>query len=68
MTFLQIKALMSIAVTYIRLSGALGKYITTGLDEAEVTVTRAESSIGGDDGEYLDLQSAKKALDAFQVS
>ncbi|XP_068690393.1 utrophin-like [Montipora foliosa] len=50
-----------------KLSGALGKYITTGLDEAEVTVTRAESSIGGDDGEYLDLQSAKKALDAFQA-
>lgn len=51
-----------------RLSGVLGRYITTRLDDAEVTLTHAESSIDRDDGDYLDLEAAKKALDAFQVS
>ncbi|XP_067048762.1 dystrophin-like isoform X1 [Acropora muricata] len=50
-----------------KLAGVLGRYVTTRLDEAEVAITRAHSSIGEDDGEYLDLQSAKRAVDAFQV-
>ena len=50
------------------MSGVLGRYITTRLDEAEVTLTQAETSIDRDDGDYLDLEAAKKALDAFQVS
>ena len=53
---------------FCRLSGVLGRYITTRLDEAEVTLTQAETSIDRDDGDYLDLEAAKKALDAFQVS
>lgn len=51
-----------------RLSGVLGRYITTRLDDAEVTLTHAESSISRDDTDYLDLEAAKKALDAFRVS
>lgn len=51
-----------------RLSGVLGRYITTRLDDAEVTLTHAESSISRDDADYLDLEAAKKALDAFRVS
>ena len=31
-------------------------------------MTHAESSISGDDADYLDLEAAKKALDAFRVS
>jgi len=50
-----------------KLSGVLGRYITTRLDDAEVTLTHAESSIDRDDGDYLDLEAAKKALDAFQL-
>ena len=53
---------------YLRLSGVLGRYITTRLDDAEVILTRAESSIDRDDGDYLDLEAAKKALDTFEVS
>ena len=52
----------------LRLSGVLGRYITTRLDDAEVALTRAESSIDKDDGDYLDLESARKALDTFEVS
>ena len=46
----------------------LGKYITTRLDDAEVTLTHAESSISRDDADYLDLEGAKKALHEFRVS
>lgn len=52
----------------LRLSGVLGRYITTRLDDAEVALTRAESSIDKDDGDYLDLEAARKALDTFEVS
>lgn len=52
----------------LRLSGVLGRYITTRLDDAEVALTRAESSIDKDDGDYLDLAAARKALDTFEVS
>lgn len=31
-------------------------------------MTHAESSISRDDADYLDLEAAKKALDAFRVS
>lgn len=51
-----------------RLSGVLGRYITTRLDDAEVTLTHAESSISRDDADYLDLEAAKKTLDEFRVS
>ena len=51
-----------------RLSGVLGKYVTTRLDDAEVILTRAESSISRDDADYLELEAAKKALHAFRVS
>lgn len=52
----------------LRLSGVLGRYITTRLDDAEVALTLAESSIDKDDGDYLDLEAARKALDTFEVS
>ena len=52
----------------LRLSGVLGRYITTRLDDAEVALTRAESSIDKDDGDYLDLEASRKALDTFEVS
>lgn len=52
----------------LRLSGVLGRYITTRLDDAEVALTRAESRIDKDDGDYLDLEAARKALDTFEVS
>lgn len=52
----------------LRLSGVLGRYITTRLDDAEVALTGAESSIDKDDGDYLDLEAARKALDTFEVS
>lgn len=52
----------------LRLSGVLGRYITTRLDDAEVALTSAESSIDKDDGDYLDLEAARKALDTFEVS
>lgn len=42
--------------------------MTTRLDDAEVALTRAESSIDKDDGDYLDLEAARKALDTFEVS
>ncbi|XP_020615403.1 dystonin-like isoform X2 [Orbicella faveolata] len=50
-----------------KLSGVLGRYITTRLDDAEIILTQAESSISRDDADYLDLEAAKKALDAFRV-
>ena len=52
----------------LRLSGVLGRYITTRLDDAEVALTHAESSIDKDDVDYLDLEAARKALDTFEVS
>lgn len=46
----------------------LGRYVTIRLDEAEVKLTHAEASISRDDADYLDIDGAKEALQAFRVS
>lgn len=50
-----------------KLSGVLGRYVTIRLDEAEVKLTHAETSISRDDADYLDIDGAKEALQAFRV-
>lgn len=42
-------------------------YLTTRLDDAEVSLTHAETKLTQDDKGYVDLESAKKQLDISKV-